>query len=224
MGMTGWFQGTGEIFSALSAGDSWMLSSAMQAPAVWPLGLIAMLVAAVLILLVYRISPWFERSFESTVMVVSYLAIGGIIFVEVFRRFVMNEQAPWSTTLPPFLFLIMTWFGCSYNVKLRTHLAFAEFRNAMPRAGQLACLVMDAVLWIVFSWIVVVTSTRVVANSASNFQIMLGTDNIMQWWFLLSVPLAFTSLVARVLENLLIDFENYRSGKELLEQAVIGGD
>lgn len=222
--MSGLFDGAGEILSALAAGDSWMLSEAMRNPAIWPMGLVAMLAAAVLILIVYRVSPWFERNFESTVMVVSYLAIGGIIFVEVFRRFVLSQQAPWSTTLPPFLFLIMTWFGCSYNVKLRTHLAFAEFRTAMPRTGQMACLLLDTVLWIVFSWVVVVTSTRVVANSASNFQIMLGTDNIMQWWFLISVPLAFTVLVARVLENLLEDIANFRSGEPLLRQAVIGGD
>ena len=222
--MTGWFQGTGEILSAVASGDSWMLSSAMQNPAVWPLGLIAMLTVSIIFLVLYRVSDWFERNFESTIMVVSYLAIGGIIFVEVFRRFVLSEQAPWSTTIPPFLFLIMTWFGCSYNVKLRTHLAFAEFRNAMPRAGQMACLVMDALLWIGFSWVVVVTSTRVVANSASNFQIMLGTDNVMQWWFLISVPLAFTVLVARVLENLLTDIANFRSGETLIQQAVIGGD
>lgn len=222
--MTGLFEGTGAILSALSSGDSFMLSSAMRQPAIWPLGLLAMVAVAALLLMIYRISPWFERNFESTVMVVSYLAIGGIIFVEVFRRFVLSEQAPWSTTLPPFLFLIMTWFGCSYNVKLRTHLAFAEFRTAMPRAGQMACLVMDAVLWIVFSWIVVVTGTRVVANSASNFQILLGTDNVMQWWFLISVPLAFTVLVTRVLENLLVDIENFRSGQPLIRQAVIGGD
>jgi len=222
--MTGVFQGTGEILSAVASGDSWMLSSAMQQPAVWPLGLIAMLAASIVFLVLYRVSGWFERNFESTIMVVSYLAIGGIIFVEVFRRFVLSEQAPWSTTIPPFLFLIMTWFGCSYNVKLRTHLAFAEFRNAMPRAGQMACLVLDALLWIGFSWVVVVTSTRVVANSASNFQIMLGTDNVMQWWFLISVPLAFTVLVARVLENLLTDIANFRSGETLIQQAVIGGD
>ncbi|TRD17828.1 TRAP transporter small permease [Palleronia caenipelagi] len=222
--MTGLFQGAGEIFSALADGDSWMLSEAMTQPAIWPLGLIAMMAVAVLILFAYRLSPWLERNFESTVMVVSYLAIGGIIFVEVFRRFVLSQQAPWSTTLPPFLFLIMTWFGCSYNVKLRTHLAFAEFRGAMPRVGQMACLILDAALWIGFSWIVVVTSTRVAVNSASNFQIMLGTDNVMQWWFLVSVPLAFTVLVARVLENLLTDFDNYRTGAPLLQQAVIGGD
>ncbi len=222
--MTGWFQGAGEIFAALAEGDSWMLSEAMGAPAIWPLGLIGMLCAATFILVLYRVSPWIERNLESSVMVVSYLAIGGIIFVEVFRRFALGLQAPWSTTLPPFLFLIMTWFGCSYNVKLRTHLAFAEFRTAMPRVGQMACLTLDAVLWIGFSWIVVVTSSRVVANSASNFQIMLGTDNIMQWWFLLAVPISFTMLVARVLENYLTDLANYRSGDTLIKQAVIGGD
>ena len=222
--MTGWFQGTGEILSALASGDSWMLSEAMRQPAVWPLGLIGMLAAAAVLLVIYHFIPWVERNFEKTVMVVSYLAIGGIIFVEVFRRFVLNEQAPWSTTLPPFLFLIMTWFGCTYNVQLRTHLAFAEFRTAMGRGGQMACLLLDAVLWLGFSWIVVVTSTRVVANSASNFQIMLGTDNVMQWWFLIAVPLAFTMLAARVLENLLIDLRNFRSGEPLIKQAVIGGD
>ena len=222
--MTGWFQGTGEILSALSSGDSWTISQAMNVPAVWPLGLIAMLVSAALVLVIYRAVPWIERKLEATLMVVSYLSIGGIIFVEVFRRFALSVQEPWSTTLPPFLFLIMTWFGCSYNVKLRTHLSFAEFRTLMPRGGQMGCLILDAVLWLGFCWVVVVTSTRVTVNSAANFSIMLGTDNVMQWWFLTSVPLAFTLLASRVLENLLIDLGRFRSGETLIQQAVIGGD
>jgi TRAP-type C4-dicarboxylate transport system permease small subunit len=222
--MTGWLDGAGAIFSALVAGDAWMLREAMGHPVMWPLGLIAMLVMASGVLVLYRVVPWTERNLEQTLMIVSYLAIGGIIFVEVIRRFVFSVQAPWSTTLPPFLFLIMTWFGCSYNVKLRTHLAFAEFRSAMRRTGQLTCLMLDALLWIGFSWVVIVTSLKLVANSASNFQIMLGTDGIMQWWFLIFMPLAFTTLVARVLENALRDIDNYRRGDPLITQAVIGGD
>ncbi|MCA0851190.1 TRAP transporter small permease [Salipiger thiooxidans] len=222
--MTGWFQGTGEIFSTIAAGDSWMLSEAPGQPAVWPLGLIGLMAGASLVLMLYKLIPVLDRHFEATVMVISYLAIGGIICVEVFRRFVLQQQAPWSTTLPPFLFLIMTSFGCSHNVKLRTHLAFAELRNALPRAGQMGCLILDAALWFGFCWVVVVTSTRVAVNSASNFQIMLGTDNVMQWWFLVSVPLAFTLLAARALENLLEDFHAYRSEATLIEPAVIGGE
>lgn len=212
------------IFSAVLSNDAWEISEALKTDAAWVLGALVTLLGGALILVIYHFVPWIERKFEATVMVSTYLLIGVIIFVEVFRRFVLNQQAPWSTTLPPFLFLVMTWAGCAYNVKLRAHLAFAEFRANMPRAMQFACLTLDAMLWLGFSWIVVVTSTQVAANSASNFQIMLGTDNILQWWFLVSVPLSFILIAARSMENWLTDLHNLRTGKPLIVPVAIGGD
>ncbi|MDC0738965.1 TRAP transporter small permease subunit [Cognatishimia sp. SS12] len=211
-----------EIISAFVSNDAWMMSEALGTDAAWVMGALVTVLGAALVLAIYRFIPWAERNFEATVMVSTYLLIGGIIFVEVFRRFVLNVQAPWSTTLPPFLFLIMTWFGCAYNVKLRTHLAFAEFRANMPRGLQFFCLSLDFALWMGFCWIVVTTSTQVAVNSASNFQILLGTDNILQWWFLVSVPLAFVLIAARALENYLHDIKSLRSGAPLIQQAAIG--
>lgn len=213
-----------EIFSAVLSNDAWMISEALKTDAAWVLGGVATLLGGALFLIIYHLVPWVERKFESTVMVSTYLLIGAIIFVEVVRRFVFNVQAPWSTTLPPFLFLIMTWAGCAYNVKLRTHLSFAEFRMNMPRSMQFLCLTIDAVLWIGFSWIVIVTSTQVAANSAANFQILLGTDNILQWWFLVSVPLSFILIAARAMENWLEDYRNYRNGNSLIAPVAIGAD
>jgi TRAP-type C4-dicarboxylate transport system permease small subunit len=218
------FEGIGAILSAAWAGDSWMLSAALRAPAAWPVGLVVTVLGGLAVAYAYRALPWLDRRLEPAVMVTSYLLIGGIIFVEVIRRFAFGVQAPWSTTIPPFLFLVMTWMGCSWNVRLRTHLAFAELRGALPRGGQMACLALDAMLWVGFAWVVVVTSTRVAANSAANFQIMLGTDDVMQWWFLVSVPIAFVLVAARAIENLGQDFARYRSEAPLLEQAVIGAD
>lgn len=219
-----WLDGLGAIVSAALAGDSWMLSEALRGAAAWPLGLAVTVLGGLAVAFLYRAVPMLDRYLEPTVMVTSYLLIGGIIFVEVIRRFGFGVQAPWSTTIPPFLFLIMAWVGCSWNVRLRTHLAFAEFRNSMPRPLQMACLVLDAVLWVVFAWVVVVTSTRVVANSAANFQIMLGTDDVMQWWFLVTVPIAFVLLAARAIENLGQDFARYRTEAPLIEPAVIGAN
>ncbi|MEL7140030.1 MAG: TRAP transporter small permease subunit [Pseudomonadota bacterium] len=212
------------VVSSLFSNDAWAMSQALRTAGAWPVGLVAMLLGAGLLLIIYKIVPLVDRHLERTVMVWTYLLIAGVIFVEVFRRFVLSEQAPWSTTLPPFLFLIMTWIGCSYNIRLRTHLAFAEFRMNMGRKGQLGCLILDAVLWLTFCWIVVVTSSRVAANSASNFQILLGTDSVLQWWFLVTVPLAFTMMATRVIENLLEDLDNYRNDRPLIQPAVIGAD
>ena len=73
------------------------------------------------------------------------------------------------------------------------------------------------------SIIVIVTTARAAALSASNFQIVLGTDNVMQWWFLITAPFAFLLMAGRVVENFFEDLENYREGREMINQTAIGG-
>ncbi len=203
--------------------DFFPLRSALRSEAAWLWGLIATLVGGLIVALIYRKVPWIERNLEPTLMVVSYLTIGAIIFVEVIRRFVFSEQFPWSTTIPGYLFLIMTWTGCSYNVRLRTHLSFSEFRSKMPRTPQFALLWLDALLWWGICWLVIVTSTRVVANAGSNFMFVTGTNNVFVWWFLISLPLAFILLSGRVFQNLFDDIRKYRTGQPMIEQTVLGG-
>lgn len=218
------FAEMGGVVSALTSGDPWMMKPALNTAGAWPVGLIVLLVGAGLTLAVYRLVPFVERHLERSIMVWTYLAIGGIIFVEVFRRFVFSVQSPWSTTLPPYLFLVMTWFGCAYNVKLRTHLSFSEFRTMLPPFGQFVSLCVDALLWLIFCWVVVVTGGRMVVNSAANFQFMAGTDDVMQWWFLITLPIAFILLAARVIENFMTDLANFRADRPLIAQSVIGGE
>ncbi|NOC46676.1 MULTISPECIES: TRAP transporter small permease [unclassified Ruegeria] len=214
----------GAIFSAFLSQDSFEIQLALESDAAWIVGAIVAAIGGLLVMLIYRMVPLIERHLERSVMVYSYLAIALIIFWGVIDRFVFNDQEPWSTTIPPLLFMVMAWFGASYNVRLRTHLSFSEFRTAMPRGGQLACLFLDAVLWFIFAVIVIVTTSRLVALSASNFQIVLGTDNIMQWWFLLAAPLSFFLMVGRVFQNLADDLHNWKTGEPLIKQAVIGAD
>ena len=214
----------GAILSALMAQDPWMLKSAMRSDAMWVLGVLVALIGGGAIAFLYKRVPILDKHLERTFMVGSYLAIAFIIFWGVVDRFIFSNQQPWSTTIPPLLFMVMAWFGATYNVRLRSHLSFSEFRSRMGRKGQFACLCLDNALWMAFAIIVIVTTCRVVVLSASNFQIVLGTDNVMTWWFLLTAPLAFLLMAARVIENFFEDLGNYRSGGTLIKQAVIGGD
>lgn len=214
----------GEIISALFSQDSWTIREALKSNAAWVLGTVFTGVGGLAVLGIYRLVPLLDRHLERSIVVWSYLAVAFIIFWGVIDRFVFSNQQPWSTTIPPLLFMIMAWFGAAFNVRLRTHLSFSEFRNMMPRAGQMACLVLDAILWFGFAVIVLVTTTRLTALSASNFQVVLGTDNVMQWWFLITAPLSFLLMSARVIENLWDDIRNWVKDEPLIEQAVIGGD
>lgn len=220
--MDNFFAGIGGIFSALAAGDSWEINSAFGQPGAWSFGLVAMVLAILLILGLFRVVPLLERHLERTLMVVLYLAIATIIFVEVIRRFALNLQVPWSTTLPPYLFLLLTWFGCAFNVKLRTHLSFSEFRTRLSRPLQLICLLTDGILWLGVAWIVIVTTLRLTANSASNYQMLLGTDGVMVWWFMILVPVSFAILAARAVENIFEDLRRFRDNEPLLRTTTLG--
>ena len=212
------------LASAFASQDSWEIRQALGTNNTYIIGAVFLLLSGLALAWVYHHVPLIERYFERTVMITCYLGIALIIFWGVIDRFVFSNQQPWSTTIPPFLFMVMAWFGAAYNVRVRTHLSFSEFRTRMPRTAQFLCLWLDFFLWFGFALIFLVTTLRVVALSASNFQIVLGTDNTMQWWFLLGAPAAATLMAARAIENIQDDIRSYRSGEPLIRQAVIGGD
>ena len=212
------------ILKSVLAQDPWALKSALRSDATWLLGLFVAFAGGSVIAWLYKLSPLLDRYLERFFMVTSYLSIAFIIFWGVIDRFIFSNQQPWSTTIPPLLFMIMAWFGATYNVRLRSHLSFTEFRTRMSRTGQFACLCLDNVLWMGFAIIVIVTTFKAVVLSASNFQIVLGTDNVMQWWFLATAPLAFILMSARVIENFTEDYSNFRNYRPLLKQTVIGED
>ncbi|MGY8872916.1 MAG: TRAP transporter small permease [Pseudomonadales bacterium] len=160
-----------------------------------------------------------ERNIEKSVILVSYASMAGIIFVEVIRRFFFNEQAPWSTTIPIYMFLWLAWMGASYNTMRRSHLRFTEVRERLPYKGQFYCLLLDAVCWFVMGVVVIYYSVEQVYIAYDNFAIVQGTDNVMQWWFYMATPLAWILLLFRVIQNLRQDIRSFIAGRPLTTQA-----
>ena len=164
---------------------------------------------------------WLDENVEKTVIVISYTAMAGIIFVEVIRRFFFSVQAPWSTTVPILLFLWLTWFGCSYNIKKRTHLALTEVRARLPYKLQFAALALDGILWIVFAIIVIYYTILQVYSSYDNFSIVGGTNDVMQWWFYLATPLSWSLIIFRVIQRFLEDLRIYKANEPFVLQGLL---
>lgn len=212
------------IIPAVFADNPFGMRSAFDKNGMWLFCFVLTLVVGIFAHLMYKFIPFLERHLERGISVAAYIVIAGIICWGVIDRFVFSSQWAGSTTVPPFLFMVMAWFACSYNVKLRTHLSFNEFRTKMPPAGQMATLTMDAALWLIFCWIAITTSLRFTALSIANFQLVDGVDDVMKWWFYITVPIAFGLMSGRVIGNWLEDWGNFRSGNQIIKQAVIGGD
>lgn len=167
---------------------------------------------------------WLDENIEKSIILVSYVLMTGIIFVEVIRRFAFGQQAAWSSTIPIYLFLWVTWIGCAYNCKRRSHLRFEEFRMRLPYSGQFFCLVVDHLVWIGFSILVIYYSMQQVQIAYDNFAIVQGTDDIMQWWFYTATPIGFGLVIYRVLRNLADDIRRYRNNEPMMVNIGVGAD
>lgn len=157
------------------------------------------------------------HNIERIIIIIAYVAISSIVFVEVIRRFIFNQQAPWSTVIPIYLFLFLTWIGAAYNAKMRTHLTFDEFRRRLPYTAQFLCLILDYVCWITLACFVIYYSLEQMQICIDNYSIVYGTD-LFVWYFYTATPLGWILLVLRVTENLVRDFLNYRAGRPLIRQ------
>ncbi|MEO7854134.1 MAG: TRAP transporter small permease subunit [Rubrivivax sp.] len=159
---------------------------------------------------------WLDRNAERTLILFAYSSMALIIVFAVFERFIFKTQIPWSSSIPIYLFLWVTWIGCSHNVRKRTHLVFNDIRLRLPYAWQFACMWLDAALWIGFGAIVLYFTIEQTRLVEMNFAIVQGTDNVMQWWFYLATPLAWAMLIVRVLQNLWDDIGRWRRREPFL--------
>ncbi|NYT60028.1 TRAP transporter small permease [Alcaligenaceae bacterium] len=152
---------------------------------------------------------WLDRNVERAFILVAYSTMSGIIIFAVAQRYLFSTQIPWSGSIPIYLFLWVTWIGCSYNVRRRSHLCFNELRVRMSYRAQFACMWLDALLWLTFGLLVVYFTFEQTMLAYNNFSIVQGTDNIMQWWFYCATPVAWILLMFRALQNLAADIGRY---------------
>lgn len=166
-------------------------------------------------IIVRELLGWLDRNLERTIILAAFTTCAGIVAVEVFRRYVLAQQAPWSTTVPAYMFLWLTWIGCAYGVKIRAHLNFAEVRNRLPRNVQFVLLQIDNALFILLAAIIVYYGTDLLAIQIQNASIVPGTDTIPQWWFYSATPVGWSLLVIRVVQNVIEDVTAMRTGAPL---------
>lgn len=155
-------------------------------------------------LLLKRIFRFLDDNIEKAIIISAYFMMAAIIFVEVIKRFFFHIQAPWSTQIPIYLFLILAWIGASYNAKVRTHLRFEALRATMGPKMRYLCAVVDYVAWITLAVIVMHVTAEQVQINRDNFSMVLGTE-IMTWYFIAVTPLGWALIFFRVTQNLVED-------------------
>lgn len=155
-----------------------------------------------------------DSNIEKTIIIISYFIMTLIIVTEVIKRFCFHTQSPWSTQVPLYLFLFLTWFSAAYNVKARTHLNFITLRQKFSPRGRWLCSILDCLCWWVLGILVIRYTVEQVYLNYSMFAMVFGTE-LMSWYFMLSTPLGWILILYRATQNLIQDTRAYFHNEEI---------
>jgi len=156
---------------------------------------------------------WLDLNAERAMMLPLYAFIALIVGGEAVFRYVVGTQTQWGGTMAIHAFVFLSWLGCAYHVRRRTHLGFDGLRRHMPPRLRCAACAVDDLLWIALAIIVVRYSFQMVEMQVSLESTVEGTDTIPLWLITATVPLSWSIIVLRAVQDLVLLFSQARRGK-----------
>lgn len=163
-----------------------------------------------------RILDALNRNAERWLLLVFYVMLVVTMFVEVLRRELMSYSSIWGEEIVRYAFIYLAWVGAAAAVRERGHIRIDVITQYVGRRVKAVLyifgdLVMFAVAVIAFYW-----SLEAVLVSAEFGSVTHGL-RISQVWFLSAVPIGFGLVIFRLVQSLLRDVNDLRSGRPVYE-------
>ena len=136
--------------------------------------------------------------------------------VEVIRREVFSYSSIWGEEIVRYSFIYLAWIGAAAAVRERGHIRIdVIFNYVSPRIKSLLYifgdLVMLAIAVLAFWW-----SFETVSVSWKFGSVSHGL-RVSMVWFLMAVPLGFGLMLLRLVQSLIRDVADLRSGRPVYE-------
>ena len=133
-----------------------------------------------------------------------YLFIVFVIFLEVFRRFVIEFSSLWGEETARYAFIYMAWIGASIAVKERLHIRIGLIVDRFSNKVRNLFNIFYGILGIFLATVAIKYSIEPVLTSIK-YQSVTDGLRIVQAWFLASVPFVFLLILLRLGQILIED-------------------
>jgi len=168
------------------------------------------------------VKKFFGR-FEYYGAVFALLLYATILLINIFMRTFLGTQISWGQEVILGLFAWSTWLGTAYVVKTHQHLRFTGVVTKLSNRGTYAVLWLEWLLWIAFSSVAVFYGIKVIRDYQSSGAVVTAT-NIPTAVMYASVPVGFTLIIIRVLEQMFVVSREFKNGHDLNKYVELSQD
>ncbi|MCF7944149.1 MAG: TRAP transporter small permease [Spirochaetia bacterium] len=169
-----------------------------------------------------KILTWLDDYFESIFMVPLLFSMSIIIGIQVFMRYVAKNSLAWSEEVSRYMFIYLMYFGISYGVRKGRHIRILVFTNLFSLRVRKILMLISDILFLIFAVIIALQSTEVAQLIARLGQITASTEISMSVVYS-AVPIGFTLVTIRLMQNLVYKIRNFSSPYETFNHRPMHG-
>lgn len=157
-----------------------------------------------------------NKNAERWALLFFYVLLVSTMFIEVIRREVFSYSSIWGEEVVRYAFIYLAWIGASSAVRERAHIRIDVLMHYVPSQVKtliyiLGDLVMFAVAIIALYW-----SFETVMVSLKFGSVTDGL-RVSKVWALSAVPIGFSLMLFRLVQSLLRDINDFRTGTPVYE-------
>jgi TRAP-type C4-dicarboxylate transport system permease small subunit len=171
-----------------------------------------------------KVLRWLDNHFEDSLIFPLYFCAMWLMAIGVVQRFFFKFAWHWGIQVNVSMFVWFAWIACAVNLKRRSHLNLNTIRERLPRKVQFCLLMVDYALWLGFAFVAGYYSIGQIFKLQEMGSLIYGSEVIPKWTEPLCIPVAFTLIVIRVIQNAREDILAMKDGKPLriAQDATVG--
>ncbi len=152
-----------------------------------------------------------DRNGERWLLLVLYVYIVAVIFIEVVRRFVFNYSSIWGEETARYAFIYLVWIGAAAAVRDRAHIRIDVLLQLMRPRLRAAMFLLGDLLMGLFAIVVFYFSVKFFMTAIQFGSVIEGL-RVMRAWVLFAVPFGFALVLLRVAQSIILDLSALRAG------------
>lgn len=159
-----------------------------------------------------RLLASIDENGERWLLLVLYIYIVAVIFIEVVRRFAFNYSSIWGEETARYAFIYLVWIGAAAAVRDRAHIRIDVLLTFLRPRMRAAIFLLGDVLMGVFAIIVFHFSLKFFMTAIEFGSVIEGL-RVMRAWVLFAVPFGFALVLLRIVQSIVLDITALRTGR-----------
>jgi TRAP-type C4-dicarboxylate transport system permease small subunit len=115
----------------------------------------------------------------------------------------------------------VSWLGASYAVKKRLHLRIEIIQSRLPKTVRYLIITISNLLFAGLIGVITYYLIDVIQVQYETGSTMFGVPAIKKWYLYSVVPPILVLLIIRLLQNVVEDTKNFRTGEQFAESEAL---